>query len=147
MGTPQALSVGQFCPPPPHSCLCPCLSPSFLNSKAGFFSHHPPGSPSALLGGVLSVPIIQMGPQDGRRVNGGDLDEAGATTGCLTHTCSSTRGGWRFPASCQRLHPLGPGGSPYMPTTALGTQRGHSRQKSVNVLCQKQIVVFPAGLG
>lgn len=54
----------------------------------------------------------------------GDVDEAGAATGCLTHTCSSTRGGWRFPASCQLLYPLGPGGSPYMPTTALGTQRG-----------------------
>jgi hypothetical protein len=33
-----------------------------------------------------------------------------------------------------------------MPTAALGTQRGPSRQKSVNMSCQKQIAVFPEGL-
>lgn len=32
-----------------------------------------------------------------------------------------------------------------MPTRALETQRGHSRQEPVNVSCQKQIAVFPAG--
>lgn len=76
----------------------------------------------------------------------GGLDKARATAGCLTHSCSSTTGRWGFLASCQLLHPLGPRSGSYIPTTALGTQRGQSRQKPVNVSCQKQIVVFPAGL-
>lgn len=57
------------------------------------------------------------------------------------------KGGWGFLASRQLLHPLRPRSSSYMSTTALGTQRGHSRQKPVNVSCQEQIAVFPAGLG
>lgn len=38
-------------------------------------------------------------------------------------------------------------GWPLYAHTALRTQRGHGRQKPINMSCQKQIAVFPEGLG
>lgn len=117
MHTPRALSIG-------HPCLCPHLSPSFPVCKWAFSPITLQAAPVPSYGEFVLCPLFRW---DSRVVAGsmvGDLDEARAAAGCLTHTCSSTRGGWRLPASCRLLHPLGPRGGPYMPTSALGTQRG-----------------------
>jgi hypothetical protein len=108
-----------------------------------FFSLATPQIPQAPVVNYFCACFSDGMPED-LRVDGRSWVQG---QGCLTDLLLLLhRGGWGVQASCWFLHLPEPRSGLYMPTAALGTQRGPSRQKSVNMSCQKQIAVFPEGL-
>lgn len=93
----------------------------------------------------FSVPALQMGQQAGHRVNGWELTRRGLPQAALP-AAAAPRWAGGVPSLLPASLPSQAWGRPLYIHKGSGDTKGHSRQEPVNVSCQKQIAVFPAGL-